>query len=362
MTKHKRRPWTVERLKACGDISRSQLGKRYGDAATRAAKRLGVYDTMFPSQGRREREYTVERIWVIARSCASRSEFAYKHSAVAWAIKDGFYESIKQYLWFKENETSALQYNTRTEFKKGDPTRYNRSITLKHINHFNLVDDRKDHYKRPDWETFTVEEVHAVAAKYTSKVTFLRDARPYYMAMKYLDCEPPHFNKCFLDSVVKYSVFKDNPEAIVEEALKYDTWHDFRVGSCSAYKYSKEYELFNEIDIFMLPTPNGSDFNTIYIWEAVGHYGLDGSKIYKIGITSWRLGHNRIKSVSSQASINAKIIRLIKTDNALEIEKKLLRYGENAGFKGFGGFSEFRIIKWYHFENMLDELDTMTNM
>jgi len=353
----KRKPWTVERLEGCLPISRSQLEKKYGNAAMRAAKRLGVYESLFPPQPRREREWTVAKIWEFARTCKTNSDF--KGVPVKWAIKDGFRESIATYLKFKEYETIANKYDTFLEFRYFNPSAYNYCKNKKYIWFYNLIDDRP---------AIPMAYLHILttAMVYTHSNDMVKHDAKTHREMLSAKIKFHHFEINFKNacrtSKPEFSTTGDY-DKLFEEAMKYNTMSEFKTSKRGAWAVAEGYEgLLEEIEIFMMPSPTTCDNDAIYVWEAVGHYGLDGSKVYKIGVTSWRLGNSRIKTVAAEASMEAKIIRLVNIDKAFKIEKELLSYGEDACFKGFGGATEFRIIKWWKFEKMLEVLDNYVNL
>ena len=74
-----------------------------------------------------------------------------------------------------------------------------------------------------------------------------------------------------------------------------------------------------------IPSPNGipSDNNIFYVWEAIGEKWND-KPIFKIGITSKRLGNKRINEVARKHNFTPKIIVKRLCSNAREFERKIL--------------------------------------
>jgi hypothetical protein len=92
----------------------------------------------------------------------------------------------------------------------------------------------------------------------------------------------------------------------------------------------------------MAESPPVSDNDTIYLWRAndITHNGMN---VYKVGITSARLGDQRIAHVADVSGFTPTIVRLRKvTESARLIERRLLEMGQDPGFTGFGGCTEFR--------------------
>jgi len=96
------------------------------------------------------------------------------------------------------------------------------------------------------------------------------------------------------------------------------------------------------------------DNDTLYIWEAVGHI-FNKKKVYKIGVTSNRLGHSRILAVAKKAGIEPKILFFHRTNNRATLtEVKMHRIGEDPGYEGFPGVTEFRALTESELEQLIE--------
>jgi hypothetical protein len=82
-----------------------------------------------------------------------------------------------------------------------------------------------------------------------------------------------------------------------------------------------------------------TDNNIIYIWKVVGVKNL-----YKIGITSDRLGEERIHYVAKVQGMQASIEIIARVENALVLETKLLLLGKPADHLQGHGRTEFRFL------------------
>jgi hypothetical protein len=90
-------------------------------------------------------------------------------------------------------------------------------------------------------------------------------------------------------------------------------------------------------------TDTTSDYDAVYLWES--NFIYKGLKVYKIGITSHRLGDARIQKVAKAAGMKAKVLRLTKTkSNALIVERELKRIGQRPSLEWFNGYKEFRAM------------------
>jgi hypothetical protein len=81
----------------------------------------------------------------------------------------------------------------------------------------------------------------------------------------------------------------------------------------------------------------GSDADVFYIWETNEH-----SNLYKVGISSERVGDRRIKQVEKANGLTANIILHVVTNNARALERMALAMGEQPTFITGAGRTEFR--------------------
>ncbi len=88
---------------------------------------------------------------------------------------------------------------------------------------------------------------------------------------------------------------------------------------------------------------NMSDNDVIYVWRAKNII-FNGLNVYKIGITSKRLGINRIKKVSKSSSFESEILLYKYAKNAKHLESKMLEFGQIPDYEKFDGKSEFRAL------------------
>ena len=99
------------------------------------------------------------------------------------------------------------------------------------------------------------------------------------------------------------------------------------------------------------------DNDAIYVWRTPDRH-TDGRIIVKVGTTSWRLKHKRIKKVAWRHNTKAEVLAFerVQTGMATEIEAKVLRIGEPlANSVRADGHTEFRLVDD-------DELDRMMRL
>jgi hypothetical protein len=86
-----------------------------------------------------------------------------------------------------------------------------------------------------------------------------------------------------------------------------------------------------------------SDNDAIYIWRAVGQ-SFNGHPVYKIGITSSRLGDQRIEQVAKATGFDAEIVVMVQVENARHVEEELHTLGHDPQYVGHDGATEFRAL------------------
>lgn len=125
-----------------------------------------------------------------------------------------------------------------------------------------------------------------------------------------------------------------------KRASKFTTKIDFKKNDPKAYDYAVKYSgHYTEITSHMIPG-NKSDNDAIYIWKVVGL-----EDVYKIGVTSKRLGTERIEHVAQKAGLDYDIITLMHIDSASDLETLLLSKTTKYVFDyKFDGSTEFRVI------------------
>lgn len=194
---------------------------------------------------------------------------------------------------------------------------------------------------------YTAEKLRSIAAKYPSRKSFERNERGAHCAIL-------NFFPGMLDEIFKR---KTNPpgywtfENVMTEAVRYKTKEDFYRGSLSAYAAAVKHGWLN---YFGFEDGATSDNDVVYIWKAHG-IKFNGKSVYKIGTTSHRLGMTRINNVSRRSSLDVEVICLKKVSGkATQIEKELLKLGDNPKLIGFNGSCEFRALDGVELKLALD--------
>ena len=184
---------------------------------------------------------------------------------------------------------------------------------------------------------WTHEALALEAKKYQTPKEFERsDAGAYYCAR----------NRGILREICGHMANRTDgwtEDELRSEAIKYQSRKDFERGSSAAYQFANRRGMMDEICSHM--TDSGEcDNDAIYIWRHAGAF-FNGCKVYKIGVTSNRLGDYRIKTVASKRKLKAELVILQKTKcKATYIEEQLLMLGFDPKYEKGDGATEFRAL------------------
>lgn len=151
-----------------------------------------------------------------------------------------------------------------------------------------------------------------------------------------------------MDDLFPHKLTMWDLESVSKEALKYSHREEFRLGCSGAAQWAARNGLW-EVVCSHMDLAGKCDYDCIYIWKPSGFQDL-----YKIGITSKRLGVARIEYVSRSFGFEVDLLYIKGTDNALKKEKEMLLLGTPAKMnKSLNGFSEFRHLTHNQFRDCL---------
>lgn len=175
---------------------------------------------------------------------------------------------------------------------------------------FTVQDDnmgRPRKYKEP-----TMEELRAEASKHATKTEFNKASPKLY---RYA------WSNGLLDELCAH-MFDARKEWTLEklqaEAAKYTTRSDFQKANNKAYQAARYHGFLDQVCSHMDPRSK-SDYDTIYIAH------LPGTDIYKVGLTSKRLGLNRLNQIQPAVTL---IAYVCFDKQVSQIEQALLRIGQ----------------------------------
>ena len=244
--------------------------------------------------GRKPPEPDLWEVLDAAWSCKTTTEFRTKHRRLhEYARRRGwseilFLERTQRPMTAAEVADAAQPYNTRTEFYAARPGAYGRAREL------DILDDVCAHM-----EIYT---------------------------------PPKRGSKWTADTL----------KAI---GLQYATRHAFMLGHKTAYNKAHKLGLIDEVCAHMEPAERATDDDTIYIWRLIGQH-ISGRRLYKIGLTSAKLGLTRIHKCAVKNGYKYKVIALEQINgSARDVERQLLALGQpTPGLQGRDGYTEFRAL------------------
>lgn len=138
--------------------------------------------------------------------------------------------------------------------------------------------------------------------------------------------------------------FQYSDDDLLSVAERYKSQREFIEKERQAYNCLVRRRLLDRACEHMEKSAGISDNNAIYIWRVVGQY-FNGKPVYKLGITSARLGMLRITTASKRNEMLAELILLAEVDcSARELELVLHSLGENPHLTVTDGGTEFRAL------------------
>jgi hypothetical protein len=188
-------------------------------------------------------------------------------------------------------------------------------------------------------------------SKYLTLEDSIRLAKQYQTIGEFQAGSSAAYNRCRRAGIIHalgfptglrgYSRFKWSEDKVRTEATKYETKQEFERLARGAAARARKLGIIDDLGLLEYPP---SDNDAIYIWREVGAF-FNGNPVYKIGVTSVRLGTARIESVAHESGFEYDLICCESVQGrADELEKKLLILGESPGYTGFNGATEFRAL------------------
>jgi hypothetical protein len=230
-----------------------------------------------------------------------------------------------------------------------------------------------DRKRKPKWDEGKLKKV---AKQYSSRGEFAEKNKPAYEASRLLG---------LLDKFFDLKLSQWDEKAVRKEARKYKTRTAFAKGSGSAYNAARRLKIIDSlypsllkswgekevielaktcvnkkelkrkcataynaalrlglIDKLFQNQASVAERDCVYLWSVEGESGL-----YKIGITSHKMGTYRINQVAKEAGVMPRLVFLkqVGYENAKAIENKMKKLGTPYKFsKKFYGHSEFRYL------------------
>jgi hypothetical protein len=183
--------------------------------------------------------------------------------------------------------------------------------------------------------SWTTDMLKADALKYKTRNEWKRESKVAYQTAH---------NRGILDACCGHmtAVFTYwTTDMLKADAMKYKNRIEWERESKGAYRAARRRDIL-DVCCAHMERAGGTDNDAVYIWKAIGQF-YNGNQVYKIGVTSARLGEIRVLQCANEADFDAEIVILANVDGkATEVEKSLLTIGADPKYVGFGGCTEFR--------------------
>jgi hypothetical protein len=242
-------------------------------------------------------------------------------------------------------KADALKYKTRGEWRRESRGAYKAAFNR------GLLDVCCGHMPAvlTYWSTDTLK---ADALKYKTRNEWYRESnRAYQTALKrgLLDVCCGHMER---------GRFLWTDDNLIADALKYKTRSEWKSDSEGAYATACKRGLLDACCGHMDRGFSSTDNDAVYIWKAIGQ-SYNGNQVYKIGVTSARLGEIRVLRCANKAEFDAEIVILANVDGkATEVEKSLLTIGADPKYVGFDGCTEFRAMTATQLNRAIDIINS----
>jgi len=341
---NKRLKWTKETIhKESLQYTTRKDFRKHNNAAYTQASKLKILDDVCSHMTRLNRIIKDEEIFSEALKYEHRVDFARQsQSFYDAAIKRGLLEQVcshmvpktkPPYYSDKEIKEAVCKYDTYKEFMEHENGIY--CFLQRH----KKLEKYLSELSKVKHDPYTKEEVMEIAKNYNTISEMGKHKSGALKAAVRLGI----FDE--IKSHMKVNKRTYTYDELKEEALKYNHKSEFSKYSRNFYNVAYRRKILNEICSHMTPlhtwTPDCR--NVLYIWKVadddINHLGMP---LYKIGITSKKLQHKRIKDVASKAKFKYEVIYYKKREDCLVLEKQLLTIGTNPELVGFDGSCEFR--------------------
>lgn len=301
--------WTEEAIRAeAAKYDSKAAFQRNALGAYKAAHRRGMMDNLFKDQ---RRSWDEQSLRAEAAKYNSKVEFFRNNCGAVDAARkrfpgllDELFDNLRSRWDDQSVRTESAKYESKSAFYRGNSGAYAAAIRLQIID---SLFENKIQY----WDE---QRIRDEAAKYESKKAFDNNGRGACNAARRLGI----LNELFQNK--KKPVW--TKLEIREAASKYDTKVAFQHGNTGAYLATIR-RFPGLIDTLFDDHPKYTDGDAFYIWRVDGYEWL-GHPVYKFGITSARLGLNRIHGCARLNRVKAVDIQLFQTDIAKEWEKLFL--------------------------------------
>jgi len=223
----------------------------------------------------------------------------------------------------------AANYTQRSEWKKANSSAYSTALRNGWLDRCcaHMIATSK-----PDGH-WTLERLMEDAALYPTRSDWKFGSYGAYQAA---------LRKGFMDQCCAHMTSRHKPhgywtlETCIEDAAKYSTRSEWDCKSRFAYKKAMYNGWLDQCCAHM-ERAGGTANDVVYIWRDAG------SDLHKVGVTSDRVGEDRIAICRRHNGMDPRIVFMLKVDDARAVESQLLELGTDPELdSSVDGYTEFR--------------------
>ena len=213
-------------------------------------------------------------------------------------------------------------------------------LVKKKQTHRLFFEEKGKRHRLSDWEVFC-------AAKKSKTISEFRNN---YCSQYSAFSKRKHINRSLLNHMPESKTAKKwSDEKIALAAENFKSKKEFRINNPKAYDAAGRNGVLNRLE-FNEKTKMG-DYDAVYIWT--GSKDDNGTRLVKVGVTSIRLGMQRINQVKKSSGMNVDDLIIVKNKNATRVEVLLKAIGDNPYLTAFNGSTEFRLVNESQYLEML---------
>lgn len=290
------------------------------------------------------RNLTKELCGTIARSYRTRQELLDNDSPVYKKCRtegwlDEFIPLARRPNFTKEFcRDVASRFNTRRDLELADSPVYQKCLREGWLQEF---------FGDPLKVAFTEEDIIEEASLYETRVDFKRGSPNHYSAANRLG---------LMDELIPHKQLRDlTYDFCKQELSKYSSITEVRKEDESLWEKSHKLGLFEELG--MESSGTVSDNDAIYVIKTP--LRVDGNVVYKVGVTSVKLGDTRVNRVISASGLNSELVILTAVKcKATALETELLKVGQVVTFEDkFDGCTEYRAYSPKQMEKVMKTIE-----
>ena len=220
----------------------------------------------------------------------------------------------------------AMRFDARAKWQKESSGAYDRAMKM------GWLDECCAHMGTSERKDWNLGSCKASAAKYASIPAWTKGepnaVRAAYRLNIVDDCTSHMSNRQKVWSL----------EECVADAKKYRTASEWKNNS-SGYASACYHGWLDACSEHMEIGHSVSANDVVYLWRD------NVSGLHKVGITSDRIGENRISRVRSRNDMDASIVFMLKVPDARAVESQLLELGTDPELdSSIDGYTEFRVL------------------